>query len=411
MNDLILAFEVLLSIYKDGAYSAIELNKRVNGASNQAIVTRIVYGVLQKDVQLEYYLGKITAKRPSKTIAVLLKLGMYCILYIDSIPKYALVNSLVTICEKYGKRQLKGFVNATLKNFDVDKIELPSYKIERLSITASAPLWLVKKYVKQYGFETSESFLLAPTFTKEHLRNNSKRLTLSQLKDKLDKHNIEYVQSDVGGLFVDNCAYVKELCERGVATFQSMTSMLAVKAMEVREGERILDLCSAPGGKAVYMSETPNVDIVACDIHEHRLELIRAYANRMGASNIDISFNDACVYNEKFADKFDKTLCDVPCSGLGVVDKKPDIYLNASAEKIEELAQIQYQILTNASKYTKKRIVYSTCTTLREENYNIVGKFVKNCPDWEVVSYRQFLPDGKGQDGFFVAVLEKRNGK
>ena len=149
MNDLILAFEVLLSVYKDGAYSTIELNKRVNGASNQAIVTRIVYGVLQKDVQLEYYLSKITAKRPSKTIAVLIKLGLYCLLYIDSIPAYALVNSIVSICEKYGKRQLKGFVNATLKNFDVNKIELPSDKIERLSVTASVPLWLVKKYVKQ----------------------------------------------------------------------------------------------------------------------------------------------------------------------------------------------------------------------------------------------------------------------
>ena len=410
MNDLILAFEVLLGVYKDGAYSTIELNKKVNGASNQAIVTRIVYGVLQKDVQLEYYLSKITTKRPSKTITVLLKLGLYCILYIDSIPKYAVVNSIVTICEKYGKRQLKGFVNATLKNFDGDKIELPSDRIERLSVTASAPLWLVKKYVKQYGYETSESFLSAPTFTKEHLRNNSKRLSLSQLKNKLEERNVEYIQSQADGLFVDNCAFVKGLCERGEATFQSMTSMFAVKAMEVQDGEIILDICSAPGGKAVYMSESANVNIVACDIHEHRLELIRAYANRMGANNIQVLLNDACVFNEDFANKFDKTLCDVPCSGLGVAGKKPDIYLNASEDKIQQLAEIQYKILQNASKYTKRRIVYSTCTTLREENYNIVGKFVKNNPDWQVLSSQQYLPDGKGQDGFFVAVLEKTNG-
>ncbi|MDE7079695.1 MAG: 16S rRNA (cytosine(967)-C(5))-methyltransferase RsmB [Clostridia bacterium] len=411
MNDLILAFEVLLSVYKDGAYSTIELNKRVNGASNQAIVTRIVYGVLQKDVQLEYYLSKITAKRPSKTIAVLIKLGLYCLLYIDSIPDYALVNSIVSICEKYGKRQLKGFVNATLKNFDVNKIELPSDKIERLSVTASVPLWLVKKYVKQYGFERSESFLSAPTFTKEHLRNNSKRLSLSQLENKLAERHVEYVQSQADGLFVDNCAFVKGLCEKGMATFQSLTSMLAVKAMELKDGENVLDLCSAPGGKTVYMSESANVKIVACDIHEHRLELIRAYANRMGANNIDIILNDACVLNDAFEGKFDKTLCDVPCSGFGVASKKPDIYLNASADKIDQLAEIQYKILTNASKYTKRRIVYSTCTTLREENYNIVGKFVKNNPDWEVLSSNQYLPDGNGQDGFFVAVLEKRNGK
>ncbi|MDE6614756.1 MAG: hypothetical protein K2K24_04525, partial [Clostridia bacterium] len=365
MNDLILAFEVLLGIYKDGAYSAIELNRKVVGASNQAIVTRMVYGVLQKDVQLEYYLSKITAKRPSKTIAILLKLGLYCILYIDSIPKYAIVNNIVNICEKYGKRQLKGFVNATLKNFDVDKIQLPSDKVERLSVTASAPLWLVKKYVKQYGYDVSESFLTVPTFTKEHLRNNSKRLSLQDLKDKLDKQNIEYHESEVGGLFVVNCGFVKSLCESGQATFQSMTSMLAVKAMDVKDGENILDLCSAPGGKAVYMSESADVEITACDIHDHRLELIRSYVNRMGAKNINILLNDACIFNESFVGKFDKTLCDVPCSGLGVVGKKPDIYLNTQEDKINSLAEIQYEILTNASKYTKQRIVYSPCTILR----------------------------------------------
>ena len=409
MNDLILAFEVLLSIYKDGAYSTIELNKRVDGASNQAIVTRIVYGVLQKDVQLEYYLGKIVSKRPSKTITVLLKLGLYCILYIDSIPKYALVNNIVTICEKYGKRQLKGFVNATLKNFDVDKIELPNDKVERLSVKASVPLWLVKKYVKQYGFEKSEEFLNAPIFTKEHLRNNSRRLSLTQLEDKLIEHNIEYERSQAGGLFVGNCAYVKKLCEMGECTFQSMTSMLAVKALDIKDGEKVLDLCSAPGGKSVYISELTKEDVVACDIHEHRLELIRAYANRMGAKNIKIIQNDGCVFNREFENKFDKTLCDAPCSGFGVASKKPDIYLNASADKIDALAQIQYQLLTNASKYTKRRIVYSTCTLLREENYNIVGKFVKNNPNWQIVESKQYLPDGKGQDGFFIAVLERTN--
>ena len=411
MNDLILAFEVLLGIYKDGAYSAIELNKKVVGASNQAIVTRMVYGVLQNDVQLEYYLGKITSKRPSKTIAILLKLGLYCILYIDSIPKYAIVNNIVNICEKYGKRQLKGFVNATLKNFDVDRIDLPSDRVERLSVTASAPLWLVKKYVKQYGFDESKRFLSVPTFTKEHLRNNSKKLSLEGLKEKLDKQNIDYQESQAGGVFVNNCGFIKGLCERGEATFQSMTSMYAVKAMDVRDGEKILDLCSAPGGKAIYMSEIADVKITACDIHEHRLDLIRSYANRMGASNIKILLNDACNYNESFVEKFDKTLCDVPCSGLGVVGKKPDIYLNTDEDKIKSLADTQYKILTSASKYTKMRIVYSTCTTLREENYNVVGKFVKENPDWQVVSSNQYLPDGKGQDGFFIAVLERKYGK
>ena len=193
MNDLILAFEVLLAVYKDGAYSSIELNKRVDGASNRAIVTRIVYGVLQNDVKLEYYLSKITSKRPSKTISVLLKLGLYCLTYINSIPKYALVDSIVDICEKYGKRQLKGFVNATLKNFDAANIPLPENKAERLSVCASAPLWLVKKYIKQYGYEECEKFLSVPTFTKEHIRPNSRKISLIELKNKLDENKVNYL--------------------------------------------------------------------------------------------------------------------------------------------------------------------------------------------------------------------------
>ncbi|MDE6274963.1 MAG: 16S rRNA (cytosine(967)-C(5))-methyltransferase RsmB [Clostridia bacterium] len=408
MNDLLMAFEVLLAIYKDGAYSNLELNKRVGGASNQAIVTRLVYGVLQKDVQLEYYLAKVTAKRPPKTIVVLLKLGMYALTYINSIPRYAVVDSLVTICEKYGKRQLKGFVNSTLKNFDASQIQLPKDKIEALSVEASVPLWLVKAYCKQYGYDRAKELMNVETFTKEHIRPNLKRQTLSQLKSLLDGHNIQYVESLAGGLFVDNCAYIKSLNEKGLITFQSMTSMLSAQAMEAQDGEIILDMCSAPGGKAVYMSELADVAITACDIHEHRLQLIRNYVNRMGSSNITVKHNDGSVFNEEFVGKFDRTLCDVPCSGLGVVGKKADIYLTASFDKCQELARLQYEILCNASKYTKKRIVYSTCTTLREENYNIVGKFVKKNADWQVVRAQQYLPDGKGQDGFFISILDRR---
>ncbi len=127
----------------------------------------------------------------------------------------------------------------------------------------------------------------------------------------------------------------------------------------------------------------------------------------MGGANITAQYNDGSVFNQEFVEKFDKTLCDVPCSGLGVVGKKADVYLTASFEKCQELSVLQYKILCNASKYTKNRIVYSTCTTLREENYNVVGKFVKENTQWKVSKSQQYLPDGKGQDGFFIAVLER----
>lgn len=412
MNGFAIAYDILAKIYKEDAFSSIELNKRISGASNQAIVTRLVYGVLQKDTELEYYLSEFTQKRPNKSVAVLLKEAMYCLLYMDSFPDYAVVDESVDLCEKIGKRQLKGFVNGVLKSFISagKRAELPKDKDERLSVTASVPLWLVRAYIRQYGFDKTQEFLSVDEFTKEHIRNNSRFWTLAQLQSALDEHGIAYIESSAGGLFVDNCAYVKELSAQGKITYQSMTSMLAVQSLEVKNGEKMLDLCAAPGGKSVYASELADIEITACDIHEHRLELIKAYVSRMKAKGIKTVLNDATEYNDGFYSAFDKVLCDVPCSGLGVAGKKPDIYLRSSMQKVMELSEVQYKILSNAARYVKSggRLVYSTCTTLREENYNVVGKFVKENPEWQVLRHENYLPDGKGCDGFFIAVLERK---
>lgn len=412
MNGFATAYEILAKIYKEDAFSSIELNKRVVGASNQAVVTRMVYGVLQKDAELDYYLSVLAKKRPNKSIAVLLKEAMYCLLYMDSFPDYAVVDESVDLCEKLGKRQLKGFVNGVLKKFISygKKVELPKDKDERLSVTASVPLWLVRAYIRQYGYEKTQEFLSVEEFTREHIRNNSRVWNFEELKKALDEKKIEYVQSRAGGLFVDNCAFVKQLNEQGKITYQSMTSMLAVQALGVKDGDAVLDVCAAPGGKSVYADELADVKIISCDVHEHRLELIKAYAARMKTDNIQTRLCDGTQYTEEFYRAFDKVLCDVPCSGLGVANKKPDIYLRSSMQKVLELSEVQYKILSNASKYVKDggRLVYSTCTTLREENYNIVGKFVKENPSWKIVSHESYLPDGKGCDGFFIAVLERK---
>lgn len=413
MNGLTLAYDVLSKIYKEDAFSTIELNKRVVGASNQAVVTRLVYGVLQKDVELDYYINALTKKKPSKTISVLLKLGLYCLKYMDSFPDYAVVDEIVELCQKLGKRQLKGFVNGTLKAFIAlgKTVELPKDAIQRLSVETSIPLWLSKAYIKQYGYEKAKEFLSVEEFTKEHIRHNVRLITLDELKKELDDKGISYTESKAGGLFVDNTPYIKELNSKGKITYQSMTSMLAVQALDVKDGDNMLDMCAAPGGKSVYASELADITVTACDIHEHRLELIKSYARRMGAKGIEVRLQDGTVFNDEFVGKFDKILCDVPCSGLGVAAKKPDIYLRSGMEKVHELCAVQYSILTNASKYLKERgrIVYSTCTTLREENYNIVGRFVKENHEWKIVSHDNYLPDGKGTDGFFVAVLERKS--
>lgn len=412
MNGFAIAYDILAKIYKEDAFSSIELNKRIGGASNQAVVTRIVYGVLQRDTELEYYLSEFARKRPNKSVVVLLKEAMYCLMYMDSFPDYAVVDESVELCADIGKRELKGFVNGILKAFIAagKRADLPKDRAQRLSVTASVPLWLVKAYVKQYGYDKTESFLLADEFTKEHIRNNARIWTLAELKKALDAEKTEYVESAAGGLFVDNSALIKRLNAEGRITYQSMTSMLAVQALEVKDGEKMLDACAAPGGKSVYASELADVDITSCDVHEHRVELIKSYAARMGAEKIEAVVSDATQYYAQYDKAFDKILCDVPCSGLGVAAKKPDIYLRSSMEKVEELSRVQYAILSNVSRYLKDggRLVYSTCTTLREENYNVVGRFVKENPDWKITRHDNYLPDGKGCDGFFIAVLEKK---
>lgn len=411
MSDVKIGYEILSNIYKNKAYSSIELGKKLEYANSSKWVTKLVYGVLEKDVELEYYLKHMTQKRPQASVVVILKMGMYCIKYMDSMPIYAVVNNMVDLTEFIGKRQVKGFVNSFLKTFSTQKIELPTLRAPRLSVESSTPLWLVTKYIKQFGYDTTQKFLLADGKKKEHIRANTRICSLDELIAKLDEQGICYEKSPVGGLWVDNSKEIRQLFEQGLITMQSMTSMLCVQALEIKDGDKILDMCSAPGGKGVYAQEIANgVEVVACDIHPHRVELIKSYARRMQADQIAIFEQDATVFDPKFEGVFDKVLCDVPCSGFGVSKKKPDIYLNTSLTDVENLTKIQYDILSNAVRYVADTgcVVYSTCTLLREENYNIVGRFVKENPEWYVEYHHQYLPNEEGYDGFFVARLKRK---
>lgn len=411
MNDYELSYELLSKVYKEGAYSNLELNKGIESATNKAQVTRTVYGVLSKDVELSYYISKMCSMIPQKPAQILLKLAMYCIQYMDSMPDYAVVNNTVNLCQTIGKMQLKGFINGTLKAFCREKPALPTEEKENLSIKASVPLWLVEEYCKQYGIEKTKEFILADDYELEHIRPNTRQLSLEGLQKMLTENAQEWTASQVGGLFVRNNPYISKLFVMGLITFQSVTSMLAVKELDIQEGDNLLDLCSAPGGKAVLMSETaPNVNVVACDIHRHRTDLIGAYCRRMKANNIEIKCLDGTVIKDAFIKQFDRVICDAPCSGLGVAAKKPDIYLYTDMEKILSLTKLQLQLLTNASKYVKDggRLVYSTCTTLQQENGEVVKKFLAKNSGWKLEKSTQYYPDGKGLDGFFIACLTNK---
>ena len=189
---------------------------------------------------------------------------------------------------------------------------------------------------------------------------------------------------------------------------QSLTSMKCCLKARVGDGDKVLDMCSAPGGKAVYLSELANIEITCCDLHEHRVELIKKYAERMGAENLKYMVCDCA--QSRFAPEYDVVLCDVPCSGLGVAASKPDIYLRRKRDDIPALAEKQQAILNNAAFAVKNggKIVYSTCTTLKEENFDVVSEFLRTHVNFDLEYSNQYLPDGKGEEGFYVAVIRRK---
>lgn len=401
------SFDVLYDIYVNGAYSSIRLNK-LNDDDDRAYITRTVYGVLENDVKSEYIISQLADKRPSSKVRLIIKLALFLLDNTDT-PDYAAVDKCVELCSYIEKYQLKGFVNSLLKRYVSEGVKEPKEYAEKLSVETSTPLWLVKAYIKQYGAEQTENFLKVPKFTKEHARPNILKIDLDTFKSKLDKLNIDYTMSEQGGVFLNVEREIVQMFNKGEITFQSISSIICAEYLGVKDGDKVLDLCSAPGGKTEYLAERNNIQITACDIHSHRIDLINSYCSRMGVSGVVTKVNDGTKYNADFESAFDKVLCDAPCSGFGVAHKKSDIYLNKSFNDVEELAKLQSALLENCSKYVKVggEIVYSTCTMLREENYNIVGKFLKENKDYELLGKQQLLPDGKGMDGFFMAKLRR----
>lgn len=412
MNDYRAVYDILSDIFRQGAYASAALSRRIDSARNRDFVTRFVYGVLGRDVELEWYIGAMVPRKPRGGVEILLKMGMYCILYMDSVPDYAAVNNIAQLAKNVGKGASVGFINGVLKNFCKNRPDTPQDGAEALSVEASVPLWIVKACIKQYGYDTARAFLTVVPEEREHMRVDTSRISVADMCKKLDKLVVEYAPDpDLDdSLFVRNSPKLKKLFDEGYFTYQSRCSMMCCKAAKVADGSRVLDMCAAPGGKAVYLSSlADNVSVTACDIYPHRVKLIQDYARRMHRT-IDVRLADATVPREEFFGAFDTVLCDVPCSNLGVAAKKPDVYLFKDAERVSPLVEIQYKILCNAARYVRDggRIVYSTCTFLKEENGDVIERFLKDRSEFVRESERQYLPDSHGTDGFFVAMLARR---
>jgi len=387
------AYNILKKVYSEGAYLSVVLDNTIID-TDKAFVTRLVCGTTEKEVEFEYRLGLLCAKRPKLPARIIIKIGMYLIKYMNSITDYTAVNEMVKLCKDIGKKDITGFVNSTLRKFIDIKDVLPDDELEAKSIKYSIPLWLCQKYEKEYGknclFFSEQKHLT-------HIRYNNRNYSLSKLYDFCEDAHINYEKTDFG-VFVSTTQLFSNLINEGKVFVQSYGSIdickTLVEGFDSKKEYKVLDLCSAPGGKSVLLSELlPNSYILACDIYSHRTKLIEKYISISGAKNIEVFQCDGTVFNQDWIEKYDIILIDAPCSGFGVVSANPDTFIHKKEENITELTDIQQKLLENSSHYIKTGgvIVYSTCTTLKEENEFLVDNFLKN---------HNFLIENKGLKGY-----------
>lgn len=424
-----IALKSLYEINTKQAYSNIVLDKFINEnrekLSNLDInfISELVYGVVTWKLTLEYIIQKYSKtkiKKMSDWVKNILYLGSYQIIFLDKVPKSAAVNESVNLCKKYNFKSV-GLVNAILRKIeksDYEEISNITNSITRISLKYSMPEWIVKKFCDEYGEEETANIC-----QNLNLRPNIS-VRINRLKGKMDlgeKGILEDFRTITG---TKNITKTKEYIE-GNITIQDEAAGLSSFVLAPKEGEIVLDACSAPGGKTTYLAELMHNKgkIVAWDIYEERLKQVEQNAKRLGIDIIQTEVHDATKLKEEYVEKFDKILLDVPCLGLGVIRRKPDIKWNRQEEDIKEISDIQFNILKTCSKYLKKNgtLVYSTCSMLKEENDAIIEKFIKE-EKFETVNIEeqipnefskittnnmvQFLPS-QNHDGFFITMLKK----
>ena len=429
-----IALNILYDIEYNGAYSNIAIKNAFKKYKeltplDKAFVTRLVYGVVSMKLNLEYIIeqfSNIKPKKISKYIYIILKMCIYQLLYMDKIPQSAAVNEGVKLAKRYGHIKSSGFVNALLHSVIKKEIIYPENNFENLSVRYSYPLFLVKKWCNEFGEGFTKDLLIA--------MNEESYTTLRVNTLKADTDDIINQNSNFSKTLLHKNAVIakgldvgnSKLYQEGKIIAQDISAMMTALVLNPKKDELVLDMCAAPGGKTTHMAELMKNKgkIIACDIYEHKVELIKENSKRMGIDIIDARKIDATEYNEEFFEKFDKILADVPCSGYGIVSKKPDIKWKAPENT--ELLTISKEILTNASKYVKigGEIVFSTCTINKEENEDRLFEFLNENENFSLVDISEFLPkelrhktckDGyvtfypniDNIDGFFVAKVKR----
>ena len=420
------AFLTLMDVEAKKAYSNLALNHQIiiNRPGSQSFVRQLVYGVLENKLTIDYYLdillkdGVESLKTSELTI---LRMGIYQLGYMDSVPEYAAVNESVSLAKKYC-RSKAGLVNGILREYINKKIQLrlPDRSedlVKYFSIKYSYAPWIVEMWLSHYSEDFVEALLAAGNEkVPMTIRLNWLRVMKQDLIKKLRANGYEAEE----GSLCQNAINVKgekllesDMYRLGMFTPQDESSMLVAEKLDPKHGELIMDVCAAPGGKTTAIAERMNNTgkIIASDIYRRKLDLVDKEAKRLGITNIVTRSWDATRVDSSMVEKADRVLVDAPCTGLGVVRRKPEIKYKERNMEMELLPKKQLAILSASSSYVKPggRLLYSTCTVNPEENERVVEQFLKKNPSFERVERTLLLPNVNGTDGFFICVMKKED--
>ncbi|MGG1661576.1 16S rRNA (cytosine(967)-C(5))-methyltransferase RsmB [Brevibacillus sp. NRS-1366] len=439
-----IALDVLNRVEEHKSYSNLELRNVLDrtelNAADAGLVTELVYGTIQRKLTLDHVLSHfIGGKKVQAWVRNLLRLSLYQIHFLDRIPERAAVHEAVEIAKKRGHQGIASMVNGVLRNVlrqpDVWERMPIGGVAEQIAVTHSHPEWLVRQWIQTYGEETTKAICEANNRAPHSsVRVNTLKIKKDELLAQLMEEGGVVRASELSeeGLLIEGGhAAGTRWFKEGYYTIQDESSMLVAPALAVKPGMRVLDACAAPGGKTTHLAERMGNQgqIVASDVHPHKRELIAAAAKRLGISIIEPIVSDALDLPEKGLGTFDRILLDAPCSGFGVIRRKPDLKWNKTPEDVRAIAQLQYELLKHLSTMLAPggMLVYSTCTIEPKENQDIVRRFTSEHPEFvlddtlradlpqavrnkvdETGAYVQILPHDFESDGFFIARLKRK---
>ncbi|MBE6719516.1 MAG: 16S rRNA (cytosine(967)-C(5))-methyltransferase RsmB [Ruminococcaceae bacterium] len=407
------AFEVLYTVFSDGAYSNLALDKALDkiDIKDKSFASALVYGVIERKLTLDYLISQHLKTKAKPKVRIILYLGTYQLYFSDKVPSSAAINTSVNLAADTGLGSYKGLINAVLHKIDDNRIDLES--LDDLCVRYSCPEHLINMWKKMYGVDKTIEILSSlngkpPVFAVPNkLYTDAEELQYELLNSGID--------CEVAGELVRiKSAFDLRSCKPfndGLFHIEDLSCVECANALGVSEGDTVLDICSAPGGKAFTIAESMHNSgtVYAFDLYEHRVKLIENGATRLGITNIKASVSDGSVFNQQIPEA-DKILCDVPCSGFGIIRRKPEIRYK-ELDSIKELPELQYAILQTSSGYLRTGgiIVYSTCTLNKRENERVTERFLNDNNNFKLIYEKTIFPSADGGDGFYYAVMERTN--